>query len=248
MRATLTRVRSLPSQFAPGLEFGRADETLGELRAGRSRRRRRDPVAQPDPVARAGRGRRRGRRSGRDRRPRSAGRALSIRSRAAIQLPTGPAHMIGITPLKRMSPAKQTRASGSQAIASPTVWAGPTKVELDRAPADVELGRVGERPVGNAWLDPLELVVGEQPVEGARGRASARPRASSGIRPSSACDARDGRHPGQHRGRLLAHLADRRARTPDRRRRRSEQAVAVPVVAVAVGVEELPRSARRPRR
>ncbi len=34
--------------------------------------------------------------------------------------------MIGITPLKRMSPAKQMRASGSQAIESPTVWAGPT--------------------------------------------------------------------------------------------------------------------------
>ncbi len=29
--------------------------------------------------------------------------------------------MIGITPLKRMSPAKTVRVSGTQAIASPTV-------------------------------------------------------------------------------------------------------------------------------
>ena len=57
-------------------------------------------------------------------------------SHAAIQLPTGPAHMMGVPSMNKMSPANSTRASGIQAMTSPPVWAGPTSISsTDRPPA-----------------------------------------------------------------------------------------------------------------
>ncbi len=49
-----------------------------------------------------------------------------IRSHAVSQFETGPAHMIGVPSMNRMSPVNTTPASGTWAIVSPRVCAGPS--------------------------------------------------------------------------------------------------------------------------
>ena len=81
--------------------------------------------------------------------------------------------MIGVTPLKTMSPLKQTRASGSQAIASPGVCAGPTSISsIVRPPASI-CSRPEKVRVGSRGSQAGEVVVGERLGE-ARDPAQAR--------------------------------------------------------------------------
>ena len=72
-------------------------------------------------------------------------RAPSRRSSAAIQPSSGPAHMIGVTPMKRMSAAIATFASGTQTIRSPGRVRGADLDQADLAAADLELKFSRER-------------------------------------------------------------------------------------------------------
>jgi hypothetical protein len=73
----------------------------------------------------------------------------SIRSQAAIQFDNGPAHTMGVPPTNKMSPVNTVRASGTWAITSPLVCAGPTSINsttrpptsTSRRPSKVRVGR-----------------------------------------------------------------------------------------------------------
>ena len=79
-----------------------------------------------------------------------------MRSHAASQFENGPAQTIGVPPTNRMSPVNTTPASGTWTIASPSVCAGPTSIELTARPPTVERRAGRERRRRQAHLDPLE--------------------------------------------------------------------------------------------
>lgn len=91
-------------------------------------------LIEPPPSSRSGAEPRSGRRPGHAR-----GRIAVLRGRAGARArrPSprgGPAHMIGVTPMKRMSAAIAIRASGSQTMRSPGVCAGPTSIRRTSRP------------------------------------------------------------------------------------------------------------------
>ena len=84
-----------------------------------------------------------------------------MRSQAASQLSTGPAHAIGVPCTKTRSPVKTVRASGTYTTESLCVCAGPRSVDLDVPATHRERQRACERPIRLAAVDLAELEVAE---------------------------------------------------------------------------------------
>ncbi len=114
---------------------------------------------------------------------------------------------------------------------------GPDEAELYGATADVEGALRLEGMLGHAGLDPAELVGGEHRPEPGQAAEPIRP-GEHRHPPDHPGELPHRRQPGQHRWRLRPHLADRGG-ARGHLDTGAEQAVAVPVVAVAVGVEEV---------
>ena len=92
-----------------------------------------------------------------------------MRRHAAIQLPTGPAHMIGVEPWKRMSPVKTTRGVGQPRDDVAVRVGGADLFERDRRcpPTSIVVEPV-KVSVGPHRLDVVEAErterVGDEPV------------------------------------------------------------------------------------
>lgn len=71
-----------------------------------------------------------------------------MRSQAATQLLTGPAHTIGVPPMNRMSPVKTAFASATCTSVSPPVCAGPTSMTST------------SRPPTSTQIRPVKVLVG----------------------------------------------------------------------------------------
>ena len=122
----------------------------------------------------------------------------SIRSQAATQFDSGPAHTIGVPPMKRMSPVKIVRASGTM-HEDVAAWCGPGRPRSARPAGHRRRGRGGRRTCASAASSSMP----------SKSNSPKKLRNSSPTSPGAAFSA------GQQRRRDVGHLLGGRRRGDD---------------------------------